>query len=577
MAAVLADGGRQGEQGVKTIGTSAAADLIFTSGAVYTVDDDDRWAEAVAIKEGHIAAVGDDAEIREHAGPHTEVVDLAGKMLLPGFQDAHVHPAPSGLGLIGLDLSQLTSIPAYVEAVRTYADAHPDEAWIHGGGWRSSLFPDGEPLAAQLDEAMPDRPVFLHDNDGHKGWVNSRAMKLADITGDTSDPFDGKIARDTAGDPSGTLVDSAMNIVCALIPEPDPETKIRGLLAAQKFLHALGITAWQEAQVGEGMSIVDAYDAYVTLSADGRLTARVVGSLYWDPYRGEEQLEELIDRRARAASGRFRATTAKIFQDGVIEGRTAALIEPYLDPDGSPTDDCGPSFVDPEALKTYVTALDREDFQVHFHTIGDRATREALDAVSTARATNGPSDHRHHLSHLQIIHPDDLPRFRELDTVANVQPLWAAHEPQLDELALPLLGPERAAQNYPFASLVRHGARLAFGSDWSVTSPNPIWILHTAVNRTEPAKMRAQAGLPVREPFLPAERLDLATALRAATMGSAYVNHLEGETGSIKVGKLADLVVLDRDLFACPPDGFADAKVLLTLVAGEKVYEAPGL
>jgi predicted amidohydrolase YtcJ len=348
---------------------------------------------------------------------------------------------------------------------------------------------------------------------------------------------------------------------------------IGGLLTAQEYLHSLGITAWQDALVDSlqwGWNL----PAYIETARDGRLTARVVGALWWERHRGEEQIAELIDKRAQAEGlERFRATSVKIMQDGVCENFTAAMIDPYLDADGNPTDHGGPSLVEPDALNSAVTRLDAEGFQVHFHTIGDRAVREALDAIEAARRANGPNDHRHHLSHIQVVHPDDIPRFRTLRVVANAQPLWAVHEGQMDDLTIPFLGEPRWRGQYPFASLVRAGVVLAMGSDWFVSSPDPIEQLHVAVNR-RPAPHYAY-GNGSDEVFLPDERLDLPTALAAFTMGSAYVNHLEGETGSVEVGKAADLAVIDRDLFALPVEEIASARVEQTFVAGRRVYAAP--
>jgi predicted amidohydrolase YtcJ len=267
----------------------------------------------------------------------------------------------------------------------------------------------------------------------------------------------------------------------------------------------------------------------------------------------------------------------KIMQDGVCENRTAAMLEPYL-LDGRPAGGRGISFVEPDVLRRCVPMLDEQGFQTHIHAIGDRGVREALDGIEAARASNGMSDRRHHIAHLQVVHPDDLRRFRRLGVVANAQPLWAALEPQMVDLTFPVLGAERSRWQYPFGSLVRDGAQLAFGSDWPVSSPNPFWLLHVAVNRTEPPEYPyASGGGPGQEAFLPEERIDLATAIRASTMGSAYVNHLDAVAGSIEPGKYADLVVLDRNLFAHGPDGFWDARALLTLVEGEAVYESPEL
>jgi predicted amidohydrolase YtcJ len=265
----------------------------------------------------------------------------------------------------------------------------------------------------------------------------------------------------------------------------------------------------------------------------------------------------------------------KIMQDGVIENFTAAVLEPYLDADGRPTENRGKSFVHPEELKAAVTRLDAEGFQVHIHAIGERAVREALDAYEAARNVNGSNDNRHHIAHIQVIHPDDLPRFRELGVTANAQPLWAVYEGQMLNLTIPFLGPERSGWQYPFGSLVRSGARIAMGSDWSVSSPNPLWEMHVAVNRTSPPAYEYGGGN--LEPFLPGERLDLPTAIAGFTINSAYVNHLDDLTGSIEVGKRADLVVLDRNPFEHPADRLADARVVRTLVEGERVFDAGDL
>jgi predicted amidohydrolase YtcJ len=319
----------------------------------------------------------------------------------------------------------------------------------------------------------------------------------------------------------------------------------------------------------------NSFPAYVSLAASGELTARVVGALWWERDRGEEQIKDMIELRSHADTGRFRATSVKIMQDGVLENFTGGVLEPYLDGNGSPTERRGLSFVDPDLLRGYVTELDREGFQVHFHAIGERAVREALDALEAARSANGPNDLRHHIAHIQVIHPDDVGRFRQLGVVANGQPLWAMMEGQMKNLTIPFLGPERSAWQYPFASLVRSGAMLAFGSDWSVSSPDPLWEMHVAVNRTSPKGYPYAEGGKAEDPFLPEERIDLATAIAAFTMGSAYVNHLDRETGSLEVGKLADLAVVDRNLFGAPAEEISEANVVLTLVDGRVVHEEP--
>lgn len=543
------------------------ADLLFTGGPVLTPEG--RTATAVAVIDGRITAVGHD-EVHDLAGPRTERVDLAGRLLLPGFQDAHIHPVPAGLELTQCDLTGTKTADETVAAVRAYADAHPEREWITGGGWSMEAFEGGTPTKELLDSVVPDRPVYLPNRDHHGAWVNSRALALAGITRDTPDPADGRIERHASGsgsgEPSGTLQEGAMQLVGRLTPPATPADRLAALLHAQRHLHSLGITAWQDALVGSFLGMDDPSDAYLTAALDGSLTARVVGSLWWDRERGAEQIPELVERRAALSHGRFRAGTVKLMLDGVAETGTAALLDPYLDKCGCATANLGTSFIDPRQLPKYVSELDALGFQCHFHALGDRAVRDALDAIEAARAANGPSDTRPHLAHLQVVHPDDVPRFTALGASANIQPLWAAHEPQMDELTIPFLGAERAAWQYPFGALLRSGALLAAGSDWPVSSPDPLEGIHVAVNRVAPDS----DGAPV---FLPAERIGLAEALTAYTAGSAYVNHLD-DTGRVRVGALADLAVLDRDPFDRPLPEISATKVALTYVGGTRVYAA---
>jgi predicted amidohydrolase YtcJ len=539
------------------------ADLLFTGGPVLTPEG--RTATAVAVTGDRITAVGRD-EVLDLRGPRTEVVDLAGRLLLPGFQDAHIHPVPAGLELTQCDLTGARTAAETVAAVRAYAEAHPEREWITGGGWSMEAFEGGTPTRELLDAVVPDRPVYLPNRDHHGAWVNSRALERAGITRDTPDPADGRIDRDAAGEPSGTLQEGAMQLVGRLTPPATPADRLAALLHAQRHLHSLGITAWQDALVGSFLGMDDPSDAYLTAARDGSLTARVVGSLWWDRERGAEQIPELVEKRAALSHGQFRAGTVKLMLDGVAETGTAALLDPYLDKCGCATGNRGTSFIDPGQLPKYVTELDALGFQCHFHALGDRAVRDALDAIEAARAANGPSDTRPHLAHLQVVHPADVPRFARLGAAANIQPLWAAHEPQMDELTIPFLGPERAAWQYPFGALLRSGALLAAGSDWPVSSPDPLAGIHVAVNRVAPDAAGAEV-------FLPGERIGLAAALTAYTAGSAHVNHLD-DTGRVRVGALADLVVLDRDPFDRPLAEIADAKVSLTYAGGARVYAA---
>ncbi|MFE2287088.1 amidohydrolase [Streptomyces sp. NPDC059443] len=551
------------------------ADTVFVGGKVFTGTGPAPVDAAVAIAGGRILAVADEAEVRSLVGPDTEVVDLAGGLLVPGFQDAHVHPAVAGVQMLSCDLSGERTIDGYLKVVADYAGAHPGAAWIRGGGWSMDVFPGGTPTQAMLDEVVPDRPVMLTNRDGHGAWVNTRALHLAGVDRDTPDPADGRIEREPDGSPAGTLQEGAMDLVARHVPIATPDEAHAGLLAAQEHLFSLGVTSWQDAMIGAFPGNPDNFGVYLRAAREGSLRARVVGALWWDRERGLEQIPELEERRRTGQVGRFRATSVKMMQDGIAENFTAGMLEPYLDGCGCATGNTGLSFIDPEVLGEAVGVLDRSGFQIHFHALGDRAVREVLDALTQALAANGPNDNRHHLAHLQIVHPDDIGRFASLGAAANIQALWAAHEPQMDELTIPFLGPERAALQYPFGDLQRAGARLVAGSDWSVSSPNPLWGIHVAVNRAVPDEApNAPGTFEPCPPFFPEQALTLSQALTAYTAGSAWANHLDDVTGTVEEGKYADLVVLDRNPFEHPSEEIAETRVIRTYLDGELVFRA---
>jgi len=536
----------------------AAAELALRNGAVYTLDGARSWAQAVAIGRGRIVYVGTDAGLAAYVGARTRVVDLHGRMLLPGFQDAHIHPISSGIQANTCDLSDLKTADEYIDAVRKYAAAHPHEAWVTGNGWLMSAFgPGGRARRELLDAAVPDRPVYLSSVDGHTVWVNSRALELAHITAATPDPPDGHIDRDPqTHEPLGTLQEGASAAVDAVLPQPTSAQRIAGLEYAVRMLNGYGITAIQDANVSE-----EDLKTYRALEQRGALSLRVVAAQWWERTEGLEQIARFERLRRQYRSALIDPATVKIMQDGVMENYTALLIEPYH----IPGDVRGIPMVEPGLLKEAVTRLDAAGFQVHFHTVGDGAVREALDAIAAARAHNGDLGHRHHLAHLELIDPDDVPRFRELGAAANFQPLWAYADEYITQLTTPFLGPERSARLYPIGSVYRSGAVVAFGSDWSVSSANPWEELQVAVTRMDPA-----GG--TTEPFLPQQRIALPEALAAFTINAAWVNRLEKETGSIEVGKRADLVVLDRNLFAIPLTEIAHSRALVTLFGGRVVH-----
>ena len=542
------------------------ADLLLRGGAVWTGRADHPDAGAVAVADGRIIALDDEAEAAR--GPGTRVVELAGRMAVPGFIDAHVHPVTAGLDKLHCDMSVLPiDEQAYLKALAAHAAARPDSEWVLAGGWSMSAFPGGTPTRQSLDTVLPDRPAYVPNRDRHGAWVNSRALELAGIDRTTPDPRGGRIEREPDGTPTGALHEAAMDMVAEVVPRPGDDERMRALLIAQEHLHENGIVAWQDAIVGNYAGSGDVYSTYLSAARDDLLTARVTGALWWDRDRGLEQIEDLLAQRAEATVGRFRPLAIKIMQDGVAESFTAGMLEPYLDGHGKPTGNSGLSYVEPALLSEAVTSLDRHGFQVHVHAIGDRAVREALDAYEAARNANGRSAGRHHLAHIQVVHPDDLPRFAQLDVTANMQQLWACHEPQMDELTLPFLGEPRSGWQYPFGDLLRHGARLAAGSDWPVSSPNPLEAIQVAVTRVTPDPDNGSY-----EPFLPDQALDLATAMRAYTAGSAYVTH-DDDAGVLRPGARGDVVVLDRDVFAHPVDEIAAAQFDLTVVDGRVVHE----
>ena len=433
------------------------ADLVLTGGRVATMDAARSWASALAVRGGRIVAVGSDAAVGPHIGPSTRVIELRGRTVTPGFQDAHVHPVHGGLARLRCELHDTRGREAYLVAIADYARSHPDEPWIRGGGWYMDDFPGGTPRREDLDAIVPDRPVFLTNRDGHGAWVNSRALEIGGVTADTADPADGRIERDDDGPPSGTLHEGAMDLVARLEPDDTPSDLEEALRLGQAYLHSLGITAWQDAIVRPEAE----ERAYVALASRGELTARVVGAMWWErharrgadrglrrapagdidgPLPGDER-EADDGRRPRELHGRH---------DRAVS-RTVAAAPPTTAASARST---------PTALKTWVPRLDALGFQPHFHAIGDRAVRESLDAVEAARRANGPSDTRPHIAHIQVIHPDDIGRFRELGVTANAQPYWACHEGQMDDLTIPFLGrPLALAIPVPVAASRRRGPR----------------------------------------------------------------------------------------------------------------------
>jgi predicted amidohydrolase YtcJ len=535
-----------------------AADLVLRHGAVYTMDAQRSWAEAVAVRGGRIVYVGSDGGIQAFIGPGTEVVDLAGRMVLPGFHDSHAHPISGGESLAECDLSDSTTMLGIAAMIHSCAVSHPDRPWVRGRGWPLPVFPGANPHKELLDSLVPDRPAYMRAADGHSAWANSRALALAGITRETPDPPDGRIERDPrTGEPSGTLREGATDLISRLLPDRTEAERRAALRLSLRLANRYGITSVYDASV-------DTTDllTYQAMIAEDSLTARVVAALEVHPTAGPAQVANLERLRERFKSARLRPVAAKIFADGVLESGTAALLEPYLGRPG----DRGHADYSPDSLKAIAIALDRAGFQIHVHAIGDRAIRMTLDALEAVRAANGPRDARPIMAHIELIEPQDIPRFRQLGVIADFQPLWAYADDYITRLTEPQLGPARSRWLYPIGSLARNGAVIAGGSDWPVSSLNPLDAIQVAITRRSP---QAGAG----PAWIPEEVVDLPTILAAYTINGAYAFGQETETGSLEAGKAADLIVLDRNLFEIPAEQIHGVRVVRTMLEGKTVWK----
>jgi predicted amidohydrolase YtcJ len=541
--------------------TGSAADLIVI-GDVYTMDAAAPKAEAIAVAGGRLMFVGDARRARALLRRGGRTIKLApGQTVLPGFVDSHVHMIEGGLQHGDCPIQEPKSKSELAAAIEACAAALPPEkAWLIGNGWPAQLFDELGPRKEELDALVPDRPAVIYEDSGHSAWLNSAAFLAAGIGPDTEDPLpNGRIERKPGSrEPSGTLREQpAMDLVMAHIPPRTDEEYAAALAFGQQHLHELGITLVQDAQVDPRFLA-----AYHAAAMSGVLTMKVVAAQETDPLLPVSQVDKLIERRESSSAGRLTASTAKIFLDGQIEGRTAALLEPY---EGS--DDRGTPNWSASALTEIALRLDAAGFQIHMHGIGDLAIREGLDALAAVRAANGPSDLRHHIAHLELVDPADIPRFAELGVFANFQPFWMFADPSIAQNVEPLIGPERTARLYEIRSFEQAGTRIVAGSDWPVSTASPLLAIQVGMTRRDPM----DAGASV---WNPAQRVSLDTLLRAYTIEGATLNHRERDTGSLEVGKAADFIILDRDLFAIPPEDIGETRVLATFVDGVQVHPA---
>lgn len=541
------------------------ADLVLRHGLIHRIGAEPLVDGAVAIADDRILFVGPDAELEPFLGRKSEEIELDGRPVLPGFHDAHIHPLIGALDLVECSLHGLTSREAYLEKIRSYASANRDRPFIRGAGWIYSTFPNSGPRKEDLDAIVSDRPLFLKALDGHSGWVNSVALRQAGIGRETPDPSGGVIERDpVTGEPTGALREwPAMGMVTDLLAKPSAADWLTGARLFQKQAARFGITSINEA-VGKPHFL----DAWKTLEDADELTVRIRAGIFGAPNEGPGQVAGFPERIAAFTGPMLCVGPVKLFLDGVVEGRTAWLLEEYADRSGS----FGEPIWEPSAFNEVVAAIDKAGLQIHVHAVGDRAVRVGLDAVEFARKVNGPRDARHMIAHADLISESDIPRFARLGVVPNLQSAWFAKDSNYERVTVPLLGRKRAENLYKIRSLARAEARIAISSDWPFGGDritfNPLDSIQTAVTRRG-------IGSEDLDAWMPEEGVSVREMIDWHTLGSAYADFADHERGSLEAGKLADLIVLDRDIYAGPVEQLHQARVLMTLVGGRQVWPDP--
>jgi predicted amidohydrolase YtcJ len=534
------------------------ADTVLMNAKIYTVNSRQPWAQALAVREGKIIAVGSDEAIEAYQGPSTKIVDAKGHLMLPGLVDAHVHFMAGAAFMQQLSLNDVRTVDEFQEAIKSYAAAHPGSAWIQGMGWVYSIFGKGGlPDKKVVDEVVPDRPVYLLAYDGHTSLANSRALQAAGITRKTPNPPNGIIVRDPAtGEPTGVLKEAAGTLVANAIPQPTREEELDRLAKAIHYASSLGLTRLVSA--GGDAERVELFDE---IRQKGDLTARFTMARFVNAPVRPDALEVLEQNRKKYCDEWIDAGQAKFLLDGVIESHTAAMLQPYeKDPANR-----GQLYFDADEYKKSVLMLDRLGFPISTHGIGDRAIRLALDAYEAAHKANGHSEARDRIEHIEAPDAEDIPRFGKLNVIAGMQPVHATPDFNTLDNWAGSIGPRRAQHAFPWHSILEGGATLSFGSDWPVVTLSPWPGLQVLLTRQTPGG-KPEGG------WLPDERLTLEQAIRGYTMGGAIAARRDKTEGSIEVGKLADLILISQDLFKIPPRKIGGTRVLLTMVGGKIVY-----
>jgi predicted amidohydrolase YtcJ len=539
----------------------APADIIIVHAKIYTVDAKKPWAQSLATRNGKIVAVGTNEQVGRMRGIGTKMIDAGGKLVLPGFTDCHIHLIDGGFSLTQANLEGAKDIADIQNRLRSYAQEHPDAPWILGHGWNYAMFaPETLPNKKYLDELFPTRPAYLEGYDGHTGWANSQALARAGITGSTPDPRNGVIVRDPkTGEATGALKESAIDLVSKVLPKPTEVQRLTALRAALKWANQNGLTRGHSAG-GE----FDQLELLQQLRDEKQLSVRLhIAYIVDPPELRAEDLTAIEAARKKFHDQWLNVNSVKFFMDGVVESHTAAFLEPYTDDPSTK----GSLFWDPIKFQAAVAELDKRSLQMYTHAIGDYGVRTALDSYESAEQKNHTKDHRNRIEHIETITAADIPRFAKLGVIASMQPLHAYPDEDTLDVWARNVGPERATRAWVWKSIAQDGGHYAFGSDWPVVTLNPWLGIQTAVTR------QTSEGKPP-EGFVPSERLTVAQAVEGYTIGAAYAGHLEKTEGSLETGKVADVIMVDRNIFEIEPHTIDQTKVVLTIVGGKIVYEA---
>jgi predicted amidohydrolase YtcJ len=541
-----------------------APDLLLINGKVWTGNNNPEFVEAIAISGNKIIKIGSSKALKNIADKHTTIIDLKGKLVTPGINDAHIHFLTGSLGLTGVNLLECKTVNEVITTIKKYTEEHPDKKYIVGSGWLYTIFNAGMPNKEDLEKlnvVTKDVPVYLDAYDGHSIWVNSKAMEMAGVTKDTKYEGSGSMIIDAFKEPTGAFTEGAKTLVTKLIPTPSTQEKLDALRAGMKYAASLGITSIQNASGN-----IEEFNLYETLLKNGELTIRSSTAFSTNDKTTEKDIQQFIEVKNRTkGNNMLKGVAIKFLLDGVIESHTAPMLEPYSDAHADGTNSNSDFRFPLTKYQTLLKRLDKDGFQIYTHAIGDKTVREALNAYELAQTINGTKGKRHRIEHIEQSSPKDIPRFKKLGVMASMEPIHAA--PGTIDVWAKAVGEKRLPNSFVWASMLKNKVHLVFSSDWpACITPDPIRGLHNAVNRRTPA------GIPAAG-WVPEERISLKNALKSYTYEGAYSSFEEKVKGKIQVGYLADIIIYSQDLFTIAPMDIAKTKVVLTIFDGKIIYQ----